>query len=129
MTNSITDNDLNEFRSYVNTFYNENNGIYPIASREEIDEAINEYINSIDDTDDVTWGFGDSLDRERVRHIIGRYVMKLTDIIIVDNGDIFHGTREQFMNCFFSNANDDEIESWCISYNWNLVINDKLVIK
>ena len=35
------------------------------------------------------------------------------DIIIVENGDIFEGTRDQFRDCFFDNANDAEIKDWC----------------
>lgn len=50
------------------------------------------------------------------------------DIIIVDNGDIFEGTREQFRDCFFDNADDDEIADWCYDNDWSLVINgDKLL--
>lgn len=32
-----------------------------------------------------------------------------TDIILVENGDVFEGTREQFANCFFNNAPNDQI--------------------
>ena len=35
--------------------------------------------------------------------------MDLETWIIVENGDIFEGTREQFMDCFFSNGDDEEI--------------------
>ena len=38
------------------------------------------------------------------------------DIIIVEKGDIFEGTRDQFRDCFFDNANDAEIKDWCASY-------------
>lgn len=49
------------------------------------------------------------------------------DWIVVENGDIFEGTREQFMNCFFSNANDEEIKDWCFDYGWKLKINDEVI--
>jgi len=33
--------------------------------------------------------------------------MNLETWIVVENGDMFEGTREQFMDCFFSNATDE----------------------
>lgn len=35
--------------------------------------------------------------------------MDLETWILVEYGDIFDGTREEFMDCFFSNANDEEM--------------------
>ena len=52
----------------------------------------------------------------------------LEDRIIVENGELFDGTREQFMNCFFSNADDDEIKNWCSGYGWSLKINNEIII-
>ena len=43
--------------------------------------------------------------------------------IIIENGDLFEGTREQFMGCFFSNASDEQIKDWCLFYGWKLKIN------
>lgn len=70
MENQILSSEIEKFVKYVNTFYNEDFGIYPIASSQEIDEAVQKYVINIKDSDNVQWGFGDSLDRERVRDII-----------------------------------------------------------
>jgi len=52
------------------------------------------------------------------------------DHILIENGDVFDGTREQFRNCFFDNANDTEIIDWCrtlgfsqLSINKNEIFN------
>ena len=68
-------NQLCDFIAYVDSFYNEKNGIYPIKglTNDMIINATQKYITS--QTKDYTWGDGDSLDRERVR-----------DIILADNG-------------------------------------------
>ena len=34
-------------------------------------------------------------------------------IFIIDNGDVFYGTLEQFQDCFFSNATPELIQDWC----------------
>ena len=66
---------LCDFLAYVDSFYNEKNGIYPIKglTNSMIIKATQKYINS--QSENYTWGDGDSLDRERVR-----------DIILADNG-------------------------------------------
>jgi hypothetical protein len=46
-----------------------------------------------------------------------------TDWIIVENGDLFEGTREEFMDCFFSNADDETIKDWCFDHGYKLEIN------
>ncbi len=58
------------FISYVDSFYNPKSGIYPIKGMtlKMIISAVNKYMNSCDEN--ITWGGGDSLDRERVRDII-----------------------------------------------------------
>ena len=58
------------FISYVDSFYNVKSGIYPIKglTLKMIIIAVNKYMNSCDEN--ITWGGGDSLDRERVRDII-----------------------------------------------------------
>ena len=68
-------NTLVDFLAYVDSFYNEKNGIYPIKglTNDMIINATQKYMNS--QTENYTWGDGDSLDRERVR-----------DIILTDNG-------------------------------------------
>ena len=68
-------NQLCDFIAYVDSFYNEKNGVYPIKgiTNSMIIKATQKYMNS--QSENYTWGDGDSLDRERVR-----------DIIIADNG-------------------------------------------
>lgn len=57
---------LHEFISYCNDFYNIENGIYPIATRDEIINAIGQYMTD-PHTIDIQF---DSIDRENVRKII-----------------------------------------------------------
>ena len=63
-------NILCDFLAYVDSFYNEKNGIYPIKglTSDMIINATQKYITS--QTKDYTWGGGDSVDRERVCRII-----------------------------------------------------------
>ena len=63
-------NTLCDFLAYVDSFYNEKNGIYPIKglTNDMIINATKKYITS--QTKDYTWGGGDSVDRERVCRII-----------------------------------------------------------
>jgi hypothetical protein len=60
--------ELQNFITYCNDFYNIENGIYPIATSEEIEAAIGEYLTSPHQVD-IQF---DSFDREQVREIIGR---------------------------------------------------------
>ncbi len=59
-----------QFVDYVESFYGEvPDAIYPIgATREMISNAVEIYFDAMFDS--VTWGGGDSLDRERVRDIM-----------------------------------------------------------
>jgi|ETNvirenome_6_85_1030632.scaffolds.fasta_scaffold146596_2 hypothetical protein len=59
-----------DFVCYIDNFYNEKSGIYPIKglTNDIIIDAIKKYIASLSAS--VTWGGGDSLDRERVSNII-----------------------------------------------------------
>ena len=68
-------NQLCDFIAYVDSFYNEKSGLYPIKgmTNSMIIKATQKYMNS--QSENYTWGDGDSLDRERVR-----------DIILTDNG-------------------------------------------
>ena len=72
MTNSVEKivDTLVDFIAYVDSFYNEKNGIYPIKglTNSMIINATQKYITS--QTKDYTWGGGDSVDRERVCRII-----------------------------------------------------------
>lgn len=58
----------------------------------------------------------------------GNNIMNLDTWIIVENGDMFEGTRGQFMDCFFSNANDEEIKKWCLENKWNLKIDEETIL-
>jgi hypothetical protein len=65
----ITQNEGSEverFTKYVNEFYNIEYGIYPIATTEEIETAIQQFLNT---PTDIPIEY-DSLDRERVRTIL-----------------------------------------------------------
>jgi hypothetical protein len=59
-----------DFITYVESFYgNVPDAVYPIgASPKMIIAATSKYIKSLNDK--MTWGGGDSLDRERVRDIL-----------------------------------------------------------
>ena len=58
-----------EFLDYCMDFYNPYNGLYPIdgLTREELALATLNYLDLCASCDSITWGDGDSLDRERVR--------------------------------------------------------------
>jgi hypothetical protein len=60
--------ELQSFITYCNDFYNIEYGVYPIATSEEIEAAIGEYLTSPHQVD-IQF---DSFDREQVRYIIGR---------------------------------------------------------
>jgi hypothetical protein len=66
----IENNEILDFVEYVDSFYNPETGVFPIknASIEVITKAIKTYVGGIHQV--VTWGGGDSVDRERVRDII-----------------------------------------------------------
>ena len=69
-------NSLEEFADYVWEFYSPNSDLYPIKGLTitDIFHAIEIYIERIEKWDleyvHYSWGYGDSLDRERVRDII-----------------------------------------------------------
>tara|TARA_B100001250_G_scaffold199504_1_gene171096 strand:+ start:2159 stop:2395 length:237 start_codon:yes stop_codon:yes gene_type:complete len=67
-------NSLNEFIDYVWSFYGNEDPLYPIKglTKKDILDAFNEYISRIESNSSsmYSWGYGDSLDRERVRDII-----------------------------------------------------------
>ena len=67
-------NSLNEFIDYVWSFYSPKSDLYPIKglTKKAKFESFNEYIRRIESNNNeyYTWGYGDSLDRERVRDII-----------------------------------------------------------
>ena len=71
---------LKEFVNYVDSFYGQNDPLYPMMSREtkqpltkfDIQRASENYLEMcLDEANKFcTWGDGDSLDRERVRDIL-----------------------------------------------------------
>ena len=75
ITNFIAMNsnpDLQLFKTYVLSFYGYE-GIYPIAglTGAEVEKAIMAYLTACSNPNThMTWGDGDSLDRERVRDIL-----------------------------------------------------------
>ena len=54
---------------------------------------------------------------------------KPEDHILVANGDMFDGTRDMFRDCFFDNATNEQIESWCRQNNWALIINGETIFE
>ena len=72
--------DIQEFVDYVDSFYGQDDSIYPMMSREtkqpltqmDIHRATANYLQMcLDESNELyTWGNGDSLDRERVRDIL-----------------------------------------------------------
>ena len=67
-------NSLQEFVDYVWSFYAPDSELYPIQglTKKDIFDAFYVYKHRLLHThnDNYTWGYGDSLDRERVRDII-----------------------------------------------------------
>ena len=65
-------NVLCDFIAYVDSFYNEKSGIYPIKglTNSMVIKGVQTYITQIGESKSLEWGGGDSLDRERVRDII-----------------------------------------------------------
>ena len=65
-------NVLCDFIAYVDSFYNEKSGIYPIKglTNSMVIKGVQTYIAQIGESRSLEWGGGDSLDRERVRDII-----------------------------------------------------------
>ena len=59
-------NELNIFIEYCNDFYNIKSGMYPIAKRSEIINAIGEYLTQPHEYE-IQF---DSIDREKVREIL-----------------------------------------------------------
>lgn len=46
------------------------------------------------------------------------------DIILIESGDMFEGTRDQFRDCFFYNATNEQILGWCKDLSVSLHINN-----
>ena len=65
-------NVLCDFIAYVDSFYNEKDGLYPIKgmTNSMVIKGVQTYITQIGESESLEWGGGDSVDRERVRDII-----------------------------------------------------------
>jgi len=68
LNKSVNINKIIEFKNYCYQFYNINNGIYPISTNIEIDNAIMKYF-FISNYKDIEF---DSIDRENVRIILNK---------------------------------------------------------
>jgi len=79
-------NSLIDFIEYVWSFYGANDALYPIEGlqKQHIFDAFNIYINRIEKGDleyvHYSWGYGDSLDRERIRDIINEYQLNTMEV-------------------------------------------------
>ena len=50
------------------------------------------------------------------------------DIILIEEGDMFYGTREQYTNAIATNCSNQDIIDFCKYHNLSLKINDEDVI-
>jgi hypothetical protein len=68
----IENSEILDFVEYVDSFYNPVTGVFPIkgVTTKKITEAIKTYVGVIQWGQKITWGGGDSVDREFVRDII-----------------------------------------------------------
>ena len=64
--------ELREFKKYVRAFYGMDSDLYPMNANDlEIDKVCEVYRISCDsEYTAVQWGYGDSMDRERIRDIL-----------------------------------------------------------
>ena len=72
VSKTISKQEIDSFTDYVNEYYGKK-GIYADQldggfTKAELKKAVNKYISNLDKNS--TWGYGDSLDRERVRQIL-----------------------------------------------------------
>lgn len=51
------------------------------------------------------------------------------DIIIIERGEKYEGTRGKISNGFFSYSYNSEIIKWCSNNGWSLSINGKEILK
>ena len=54
---------------------------------------------------------------------------KPIDWIEIDDGNLFDGTRDQFKDCFFDNATDDQIIEWARTLGVSAKINGDEKVK
>ena len=66
VNDSLIVSEIQNFINYVDNFYNEDYGIYPMTSRENIQHAVHQFITQ---PREVSLFF-DSLDREAVKNIL-----------------------------------------------------------
>ena len=88
---------FNEFINYVYAFYGDG-GIYDQKrTKEQIAFALCTYLDDIDARDDdyYSWGYGDSLDRERVRDVMNDIY---GPVPVVANESHFNDTGVKILN-------------------------------
>ena len=66
--NRILKKEITEFKRYLSSFYSVNEGIYPIATQEELEEGLNIFLM----TTNIEKIEFDSMDREKVRKILNK---------------------------------------------------------
>jgi len=70
MVNLFSIETMREFRDYVHSFYGKDE-IYDLGvSVPDIEQGIVDYVEELMNNPKITWGGGDSIDRERVRYIL-----------------------------------------------------------
>lgn len=82
----ISAKEILEFSDYVSDYYNQETGLYKIpgANKEMINLAIDKYLEFLDSEENLwglTWGGGDSIDRERTRDILRDLIDERQDYI------------------------------------------------
>ena len=65
---------INEFYNLVSNFYSKKYGIYPIASEAIIQLSVNNYLEKTLETTPLREIKFDSVDREKVKDIIEKYI-------------------------------------------------------
>lgn len=100
---------------YIGTMYNNTPVSVPSLNCDLLDVTINS-IEELKERGFISKGF-----RKTSEEVS-------TDHFLVEDGDIFDGTREMFMDCFFSNASNGQIIEWCFQNEFTLEINSKKII-
>ena len=50
--------------------------------------------------------------------------MNENTVIVIDDGDMFYGTVDQFKDCFFSNADEETIRDWANVNGYNIEVKE-----
>lgn len=92
-------------------------------------EEIKKYILSKDSLGDVLYYLNaKNIEEANKKDSIEDLIEDDEDRILVENGDMFDGTRDQFKDNYFTNANNAEIKDWCFENGWSLSINGKTIL-